>query len=370
MKKLLVTTLAIAATINAFSQVTVTQLPSGNNKAATISERVGLTDVTIHYSRPAVKGREGKIWGQLVYTGFVDQQFGSSKAAPWRAGANESTLIEFSNDVVIEGQPLKKGKYGFFIAYDSVESTIIFSSNTSSWGSYFYNDKEDVLRVKVKPAKIPANVERLKFEFTDQTDTTATIALMWEKLMIPFKVSSNYTNDQLALFRNELRGEKGFYWQTWQEAARWSLDHNVNLEEALLWADTASGPNFGGNRVFGTRLTKAQILRKLGKESEATAVIQQALPSANMQDLHNYGRQLIAEKKSKEALTVFQLNFKKNPDEFTPKVGLARGYSATGDFKNALKYAQLALPQAPDQLNKATVEGMIVRLRDSHDVNY
>ena len=369
MKKLLTTALAIAATITLYSQITVTQLPSGNNKIATVAERVGLTDVIIHYSRPAVKGREGKIWGQLVHAGFVDQQFGSSKAAPWRAGANESTVMEFSNDVLVEGQPLKKGKYGFFIAYDSVESTIIFSSNTSSWGSYFYNDKEDVLRVKVKPAKIPASVERLKFEFTDQTDTTATITLMWEKLMIPFKVSANYINDQLALFRDGLRGEKGFYWQTWQEAARWSLDHNVNLEEALLWADTASGPNFGGNRVFGTKLTKSQILQKLGRETEAVAVIQQALPMASMQDLHGYGRQLLAEKKPKEALTVFQLNYKKNPDQFTSKVGLARGFSATGDFKNALKYAQLALTQAPDPQNKAAVETMIDKLKKSQDIN-
>ncbi len=99
---------------SAWSQITLTQLPSGGNKKAWVGERVGLTDITIHYDRPGVKSREGKIWGELVHTGFTDQGFGNSKQAPWRAGANESTTIEFSNDVTIEGQPLKAGKYGFF----------------------------------------------------------------------------------------------------------------------------------------------------------------------------------------------------------------------------------------------------------------
>src|SRR3954466_14974134 len=124
-----------------FAQITLTQLPSGANKKASVSERIGLTDVTIHYDRPGVKGREGKIWGQLIPAGFIDQGFGSSKAAPWRAGANENTTIEFSNDVKVEGQPLKAGRYGFFIAYDSASPTLIFSKNSTSWGSFYYDDK-------------------------------------------------------------------------------------------------------------------------------------------------------------------------------------------------------------------------------------
>jgi tetratricopeptide (TPR) repeat protein len=369
MKRFFTLTLAIMAINTLFSQITLTHLPSGNNKKAMVGERVGLTDVLIQYSRPGVNGRDGKIWGQLVYKGFENQGFGNSKAAPWRAGANENTIIEFSNDVLIEGQPLKKGKYGFFIAYDSLESTAIFSGNYSSWGNYYYDDKEDVLRVKVKPVKIANSVERLKFEFMDQTDTSATIALAWEKLMIPIKLNTNYTNDQLAVFRDELRSQKGFYWQTWQEAAQWSLQHNVNLEQALLWADSASGPVFGGNTVFGPQATKAQILQKLGREAEATAIMKTALPMANMQELHGYGRELIRQKKPKEAMEVFQLNYKKNPDQFTTKVGLARGYSANGDYKNALKFAQQALPQAPDALNKTGVESMIEKLKKSQDVN-
>ena len=94
-----------------------------------------------------------------------------------------------------------------------------------------------------------------------------------------------------------------------------------------------------------------------------------ALPLANMQELHGYGRELIRQKKPKEAMEIFQLNYKKNPDQFTSKVGMARGYSANGDYKNALKFAQQALPQAPDALNKTGVENMIQKLKKGEDVN-
>ncbi|WP_114792207.1 DUF2911 domain-containing protein [Niabella yanshanensis] len=109
----------------------LTTLPSGGNKKATVNEQVGLTDVMIHYSRPTVKGREGKIWGQLVYEGFGDLGFGNNEGAPWRAGANENTTISFSNPVTIEGQPLPAGTYGFFIAYNPNECTMIFSKTNS-----------------------------------------------------------------------------------------------------------------------------------------------------------------------------------------------------------------------------------------------
>ena len=226
MKTYLLLITSIFLTTISYSQITLTQLPSGGNKKAFVGERVGLTDITIHYDRPGVKGREGKIWGQLVPAGFVDLGFGNSKAAPWRAGANENTTIEFSNDVTIEGQPLKAGKYGFFIAYDSLQPTIIFSNNSTSWGSFYYNAKEDALRVKIKPVRTNTSVEWLKYEFMDQTENSATIALLWEKMMFPFKVETNYINDQVGSFRKELRTERGFFWLAWDQAAQWALQRN------------------------------------------------------------------------------------------------------------------------------------------------
>src|SRR5215510_827797 len=148
-----------------FSNAQLTVSPNGGNKKASVTERIGLTDVSIHYDRPHVNGRDGKIWGQLVPVGFVDQGFGSSKAAPWRAGSNENTTIQFSSPVKIEGQELPAGTYGFFIAYDPNESTLIFSKNSSSWGSFYYNDKEDALRVKIKPVPTDQSVEWLRYDF-------------------------------------------------------------------------------------------------------------------------------------------------------------------------------------------------------------
>ncbi len=367
MKKLSVFLICVCMFCKLQAQLTTT--PSGGNKKAVVGERIGLTDVTIHYDRPGVKGREGKIWGQLIAPGFNDLGFGSSKAAPWRAGANENTTIEFSTDVKVEGQSLAAGKYGFFIAYDPNECTIIFSKNSTSWGSFFYDDKEDVLRVKVKPVTTDKSIEWLKYEFLNETTTSADITLEWEKLTIPFKVEVDLIATQLASFRNELRSNKGFMWESWQQAAQWCVDNSTNLDEALLWSDTATSVNFGGDRNFQAWSTKAQVLDKLGKTTEADTVMKHSLPYASVFELHQYGRQLLMQKKNKEALEVFKMNYNKNPNQFTTLMGLTRGYAANGDNKNALKYANMALPLAPDAQNKSNVENIIQKLKDGKDIN-
>ncbi|MEO5593162.1 MAG: DUF2911 domain-containing protein, partial [Chitinophagaceae bacterium] len=316
MKKIL-QPLFIAAVITCclpqYMYAQLTTLASGGNKKAAVSERIGLTDITIHYDRPGVKGREGQIWGKLIPVGYTNQGFGSSKAAPWRAGANENTTVEFSTDVKIEGQPLAAGKYGFFIAFDPAECTIIFSKNSSSWGSFYYSDKEDALRVKVKPETADKSVEWLKYEFMNQTENTATIALEWEKSVIPFKVEVDYINDQIASFRKQLRSSTGFNWEPWDQAAQWSLQKNVNMDEALLWSDSATGNTFGGSNSFQALSTKAQILTKLNRGTEADAIMKKALPLATVQEVHLYGRSLLAQKKPKEAFDIFKMNYDKNP---------------------------------------------------------
>ncbi len=347
----------------------LTTLASGGNKKATVGERIGLTDITIHYDRPRVKGREGQIWGKLIPAGFTDQGFGSSKAAPWRAGANENTTIEFSTDVKIEGQPLAAGKYGFFIAYDPTECTLIFSKNSTSWGSFYYNDKEDVLRIKVKPVNADKSVEWLKYEFTDETENTATISLAWEKLVIPFKVEVDYINEQIASFRRQLRGQTGFNWETWDQAAQWCLQKNTNLDEALLWTDSSTSQGFGGAQSFQAWSTKAGVLNKLNRGAEADAIIKKSLPLASMQEVHLYGRSLLAQKKSKEAFDVFKMNYDKYPNVFTTNMGMVRANSAIGNYKKALEFAQKANTQVPDAVNKASLERMIKLLQDGKDVN-
>ena len=111
------------------------------------------------------------------------------------------------------------------------------------------------------------------------------------------------------------------------------------------------------------------MLFRSGKTDEATATLKAALPLGNMIELHQYGRILIGEKKGKEALEVFKVNFDKFPNVFTTNVGLGRGYSAVGDYKKSLEYLKNALPQVPNQLNKANIEGMIKKLEEGKDIN-
>jgi len=271
--------------------------------------------------------------------------------------------------VKIEGQDLPAGKYGFFVAYNPDEATIIFSKNHDSWGSYYYSDKEDALRVKIKPVALDKSIEWLKYEFMNQTENSATIALEWEKLSFPFKVEVDYVNSQIESFRKELRSDKGFFWNTWEQAANWCVQRNVNLEEALLWADSASSINFGGDKSFQAWSTKAQVLDKLGRGSEAAELMKKSFAFANVNEIHQYGRQLLAQKKNKEALEVFKSNFGKNPNQFTTLMGLTRGYSANGDYKTALKYATQALALAPDDLNKNNLQTIISKLKDGKDAN-
>ena len=354
-------------TLSASAQLTGP--PDGGNKKASVSERIGITDVTIHYDRPAVKGREGKIWNGLVHTGYKDLGFGTSKAAPWRAGANENTTITFSTDVKVEGQPLKAGTYGLFAAMGTGDATLIFSNNTSSWGSFFYDQKEDALRVNVKTAPLNESVERLKYEFMDETDNSATVALLWEKLKIPFKVEVDFVKTQMEAFRNELRGDRGFKWDNFVTAAQFAVQNNTNLEEALRWSDIATTPGFPGQKNFQTLSTKASVLNKMGKTAEADAIMKEAMPLASMQELHQYGRQLLQQKRAKEALDVFKMNAQRNPNQFTTYMGLVRGYSANGDYANAIKNAELAKPLAPNQPNKDAIDKMIATLKEGKDIN-
>ncbi|KOY84743.1 hypothetical protein AD998_19780 [bacterium 336/3] len=353
-----------------FAQSQLTLPTEGGSKKAVVTEFIGLTEISVAYGRPAVKGREGKIWGDIVPFGNTDLGFGTSKSSPWRAGANENTVISFSTDVKVEGKALAAGKYGLFMTVVSEnEVTVIFSKNAQAWGSYFYDPANDALRVTVKPKKVETSKEFLEYEFMNQTRNSADIVLAWEKWYIPFKVEVDVTNTVLASIREELKSNKGFEWQSWNQAASYCLRNNINLEEALVWAENAISLRGTGEKNFTTLSTKAMILARLNKQAEADALMKEALPMGAMMEVHGYGRQLIAQKKYNEALEVFKMNAKKNPTSWTPSWGLARGYSGVGDFKNALKYAELALTQKPDEQNKKNIENSILKLKEKKDIN-
>ncbi len=358
---------ALFLSLHCFSQLTTP--PDGGNKKAMVGERIGITDVTINYNRPGVKGREGKVFGKLVEYGFNDLGFGTSKAAPWRAGANENTTIEFSTNVKIEGKELPAGKYGFFIAVGPEESALIFSKNSTSWGSFFYKENEDALRVKVKNVPMPVSTEWLTYEFANQTPNSAVVNLVWEKMKFPFKIEVDLQQIQLESFRNELRTERGFTANAWHQAARYCLDNNINLEEGMIWSEKAISEPFIGEPNFATLSTKAKYLRKFGKETAADSIMKIALPMGSMTQIHNYARGLLQEKRNKEAFEVFKMNNDKNPNTFTTNMGMTRGYAAIGNLKKALEYAEKALPQAPDGGNRVAVEGIIANLKEGKDIN-
>jgi hypothetical protein len=368
MKKIVLSLLIISAQTIVAQGLTIGN--EGGNKRASVSEQIGLAKITVDYHRPGVKGREGKIWNTPVaHYGLVDMGFGSSTQSPWRAGANENTTMTFSEDVTIEGKPLAAGTYGFHIILGDAEDILIFSKRNNSWGSFYYDPAEDALRVPIRHKTLEQSVEWLKYEFTDQTDSTATLQLVWENRAFPFKIGADVNKIQMAHFKSELKTKPGFNWQSFVQAVNYCLQHQVDYGQALAWADEAITARYVGQKNFRTLSTKAMVLEKLDRKAEAEKVMADALPLGSMIELHGYGRQLIASKEPKKALEVFRLNAKNNPNVFTTNVGLARGYSANGRYAKALSYLKKARPQAPDTLNKNSVASMITLLESGKDIN-
>lgn len=334
------------------------------NLRSSIGRIVGVTDIAIQYGSPAVRGREGTIWGtNVVPYGYTVLGFGSNMESPWRAGANEGTTMSFSTDVMINGQKLAAGKYIFFIAVYPDSCVLIFNKNTSGWGSYFYDKSQDVLHVSTKQQKNqPLSKERLDYTFSNQTDRSVEIALEWERWRIPFKVEVDILNTTLASIRTQMSGAMGFDPSSLQAAADWCLQNNMNYDEAMNWITSATSPNLGGVQTFSAMNTKSGLLNKLGKKDEADKAMKTALENASALELHGYGRQLLAEKKISEAMAIFEKNYKKNEGKWPTTVGMMRGLSATGNISEALKYAKLALAQAPDDLNKKSIEASIKKL--------
>ena len=375
MRRIIIACLASVAlcATTAFAQVTTP--PSGDNQKASVSQNIGIVKVTVDYSSPDVHApngddRHGKIWGQLVPYGLANLGFGTCTECPWRAGANENTVFTVSHDVKIEGQTLPAGSYGLHMIADPNEWTVIFSKNNSSWGSFFYDPKEDALRVKVKPAKSEYH-EWLTYEFTDRQPEKATVALEWEDLQIPLNITvDNMADLYLAKIRNELRDSNGFAWQSWVQAAQYAMQVKHN-DDALEFADAAVHRQFVGVENFRTLSILAAAQEAAGKTADAKATMDKALmhATATPVDLHQYARQLLAQGKKEEALRVSELNAKRNPNVWPVNVGLARGYSAVGRYKDALKYAKLALAQAPDPVNKKSLEDAVKKLTDGKDMN-
>ena len=172
----------------------------------------------------------------------------------------------------------------------------------------------------------------------------------------------------LENIREQMSGAIGFDPASLETAAKWCVDNDTNYTEALNWISSAVDPRLGGRNTFGALSVKAAILKKLGNETEATAIMNTAIDNASVMELHGYGRQLLNEKKIPEAFEVFQKNYTKNKGAWPTNAGMMRAYSAMGDYKKALGYAKAALPQAPDEQTKKFLETAIKTLADGKPI--
>ena len=355
--------------------------PSGANQKSVVTQYMGAhAFVTIEYSSPDVAGprgvsRKGEIWGQLVPYGLNNLNFGISSdenPSPWRAGANENTVIELSHDMEIEGEPIAAGRYGLhFIPTEEGPWTLILSNVSTAWGSYFYNEKDDALRVQVGPLNSEYH-EWLTYEFIDRKEESCTVAMNWEEVSIPIRIKlSNATQIYVDHIREEMLSSTGFNWMQRNAAANYCLQNEINLEEALEWAKLTSVNSFIGQENVSTLQTLAGLQLKLDQKDEGIANIKKAAmhPTATIFQIHGMGRQLLSLDQDEIALEIFQLNMERNGDVWPVNVGLARGYSAVGNFEKALEHAEVALGRAPDQANKNALTRSIEKLKNNQDIN-
>jgi hypothetical protein len=368
--------LAFVASASVFGSQGLTFPPNGDNSQASVIQAIGPVRVTIDYSSPRVvrgpNDRRGKIWGELVPWGLSDLGLNGCSSCPWRGGANENTTFTVTHDVKVQGQPLPAGTYGLHFIPGKEDWTVIFSKDASSWGSYWYDAKQDALRVQVKPVRNEYR-EWLTYEFTEREPAKATVALEWEELKVPFSIAVDDVNRLwVDNMRKDLRQWSGFSWQNWQQAAAFCAQNKINLPEALRWSERAvSDPYVGGDENFTTLITLSQLQALNGRDADAAKSFDKAInhPTANPLAMHGVARQLMASGKKDQAIRVFQLNAKRFPNQWPVHVGLMRAYAAMGDRKKALDEAKLALASAPDAPNRQNLQGLIQQLEAGKDIN-
>jgi predicted negative regulator of RcsB-dependent stress response len=339
---------------SAFSQgITSPRTPS---PASTVSQTIGISTVTVKYSRPKVNNRV--IWGELVPYGWNVQSFGNNASAPWRAGANENTVIELSHDATIEGQPVPKGSYGlFFVINQDNTGEVILSKDFRSWGSFFYDASKDQVRTKIQLRDIPMT-ELLTYDFINLTKTSAELVLNWEKKQFPIKVEFAVDNIVMANAAEELKGPVGFNAQAYVSAANYALQNNVNQEQALKWIDQA----ITQNKTFTALRVKSELLRKSGKTEDADKLITEALGLATENEINIYGYQLMGQGNVDKAIEMLTLNTQKFPKSANAWDSLGEAYATKGDKANAIKNFKKSLSMNPAPGVKANSEKFLKQL--------
>ena len=331
------------------AQSALLQLPR-QSQHATVTQRIGITDITINYHRPLANGR--KIWGGLVPYGQV-----------WRAGANENTTITFTDPVTIEGKPLAAGTYGLHMIPGETEWTVIFSKTNTAWGSFSYSEKEDALRVTVKPAAGEAR-DALTYDFDQLKPDSAVATMTWDKVAVPFTVSVNVPEIVDASLPKQMRGLQQYTWEAWDEAATYLVDNKTDLKQALADANQS----IQVEERYDNLMTKSRVLDAMGQTQEATTTRNKALGMANAGQLYQYARGLQRAKDQTQAMAVYKDLAKKYPNDWITHAALGRIYTSEGNYDKALTEMRACLTVAPDNA-KPSVEALIKRLESKQDIN-
>ncbi len=325
--------------------------------AANLTQTIGISTVTVNYSRPSVQGRE--IWGALVPYGWnKDLTFGAKNDAPWRAGANENTVISFSNPVKVEGHEIPAGSYGlFFVINKDNTGEVVISKDYKSWGSFWYNQADDMMRAKIELRSIP-QTEWLTYDFMNLTKNGGELVLNWEKKQFPVKIE--YATDEIVMAnaKAELTNMVGFTPQGYASAANYAAQNKLDPPLALKWIDIA----LQTNPTFANMNTKSQILKEMGKDAEADKVMANAMPIATENDLNNYGYALLGKKDYKKAIEVLALNTQKHPNSANAWDSLGEAYALSGDKANAIANFKKSLSLNPPANVKANSEKYLKQL--------
>lgn len=285
-KHLLTTSIALVILLccaqASFAQAPAVRLPRPSQKAS-VMQTIGVTDVTITYSRPGVKGR--KIWGDPVgaeaSSGIktLDDASQRAKDAPivpyghvWRTGANEATVFSVTDDVLINGQKLPAGTYSLHTIPGRDEWTIIFNSVADQWGSFNYDEKKDVLRVKVKPQTVADNQEWLEYSFPVVTANSAQVLIRWEKMAVPFTVEVPNV-EAVALSKvNAAIAANPTDWRIPLAVAN-QYANDDKWDEALKWADQS----IKVKETYQNLAARAQLLYAAGRKDEAITAAERAI---------------------------------------------------------------------------------------------
>ncbi len=335
--------LSILLTGQIAAQFHTLKIPQASNYVSE-TQRLGVTDISIEYHSPKVNERD--VWNNpdvIPQNGYP---------IPWRAGANMNTTIEFSTDVEINGQPLAKGKYGFHVIPKDDMYELLFAHNNNQWGSYYLDIDHDItLSIDVKDTLCVLS-ESLDFEFIPKSESAMVIGLEWATKRLPFEVTVDLNTTVIESFQSELRGINTYRWEAWNDAAKWCLDHDTNLEQALEWANRSINGGYNGfaaDKNMENVTTKARLLKKLGRTEEFEVTIIEAMElECSPYQANGFTIFLLHADKYKTALEFANSAVKKHPNTWFLELNQGICKYMTGDKKNAVKQLKKVQPSAPE----------------------